>query len=172
MRYLTPLFFTSLLMISCLSCTQTDLLSEDLLFKRLSKGHGIWQVTQIEDVRYFADGTVQETDVQQPEDVYYQFYLNTELIAGTASEFEVMTIVRGTPDQLSRSKYYIEMATNERLSLQEYHTYTVLNEKRNSVTLQRMIVSPGGGPFTKRLIYLKRCASCEPLFQSVTQQTG
>ncbi len=155
------------------SCTQVNLLNEDLFFNRVSKGFGIWQVTAIEDLYYGADGILDSSSTDLPNDVYYQFYLRSEVLSITTIENEYMAVYFGTPDAFTRFEYFIDQSYNDRLTLYNYHTYTILDEKKNSFTLQRIVPDYNTSDYYIRLIRLERCESCTPWFNtSIIQQGG
>lgn len=176
MKQLFLILISVLSLVANSGCTKRNLINDDLFFKKLSSGSGIWTVDSIEDIRINTNGTTEVINSQNPTDVYYQFYLKSEIFGYVDGEYEYMAIVSGTPESLSWNEYWITNAKNERvtveLSKNNYYVYTVKENTKSRQVWERFTVDYNTLVSTKRVITLKKCNSCSPLHSKSFVNSG
>lgn len=161
-----------LLLLVLSSCNVGDaIISEDhQLKKRITRGLGIWSLTQIEDGQINADGTYSIIETIEPNFVYYQFLYRAEVIGGAEAEYWHLNIVEhdGNGTQLSYWTYWIEIQDNRivirGVSVPE-EIYTVQYSSKNKLELVRY-TNVNGAAAEKRTIFLDYCGSCKPVTNS------
>jgi hypothetical protein len=160
MKKLAGTSLVLVVLLSLFSCRKDDSINpEDTLFKRLSRGNGIWEVESVEYRKYKTDGTYEVDSLTTP-DLQYIFYVKSYIIEGVSIDINSITLAR--PNSLGFT--YDIWAEEERVVFYTdplYFDY-VFSVKENKPNKQVWVSN--GTYETSIYITLKKCPSCEPYY--------
>lgn len=155
-------FLFILCIIAAVSCGKDDPVNpEYVLFRKLSKGKGIWEVKKIEQYTYDAQGNETLASTATPEQQYI-FYVKSEYVNGLIISYNAVTVAEKGLGGITYGIY----AEKERVifhpvgdNLNANFVFNVIENKRNS-----QLWSTNVSDSTKTLIYLDKCNSCDPYY--------
>jgi len=144
------------------ACGKDDPINpEDVLFKHLSDGNGIWTVDKIENWTFDANGNKTLQSVSEP-DQQIIFYERSEDINGVVITYNAASVCN--PDG-SNTTYACE-AERDRVifrppgdNLNAVYTFTVMeNDKRKQKWMMEVDING------MQILYISKCNSCEAYY--------
>ncbi|MFN9392323.1 MAG: hypothetical protein ACK57W_03270 [Flavobacteriales bacterium] len=164
------------LMLICVmmgACGKDDVVNpEDTLFRRLSRGKGIWTIVSIKDYNILPEGASLVEEINP--DGQYIFYLNSEFVGGVEISLNTLAAVVKEGENVSVFRYLIH-AEWERFTiytdpLEADAVYTVVENSRDTQVWTRYEVNYETQETTMREITLEYCPNCEPIYPEIVEQ--